>query len=67
MSRCYFIVSVARTGHHAFIDWFARAHGEPLAFFNNALPTSPPTLRARPHYYGNHPHLPGATPYANFR
>jgi len=66
VTTCYFVVSLQRTGHHAFIDWFARAREEPVAFFNNALPTDPPTLRARPHYHGNHPHLPGRTPLSNF-
>jgi len=67
MNNCHFVISLKRTGHHAFIDWFARGRGEPIAFFNNAFPTSPPTLRSRPLYYGNHPHLPGLTPSANFR
>lgn len=66
-TQCYFVVSLGRTGHHAFIDWFARALDQPVAFFNNALPSRPPALRTPPHYYGNHPHLPGATPLACFR
>jgi hypothetical protein len=67
VNNCHFVISLKRTGHHAFIDWFAKGRGEPVAFFNNAFPTSPPTLRSRPLYYGNHPHLPGLTPSANLR
>lgn len=63
--RATFVVSTKRSGHHAFIDWYARALERPVAFFNNALPAQPPAVREAPYYYGNHPHLPGWTPAAN--
>ena len=53
------IISTKRSGHHAFLNWYAKGRAEPVAFFNDIVPSKRPWVNDRVAYFNDHPPIAG--------